>query len=218
MSRLLRFLSQCFTIGVLTLVVGGVAGIAMVLVTSQIMPPDSRGWRDLQCAIGIPAQEDQFCIQRQLAEIEEQRRQQRREFEIVQRQQRNRLAEVERERLALEQARRQLEADLADAIKSAPDQELVFVSGGAHGGKTLVAGALYADAASKTGLIRAWCYAITDVGGLDPRVALARMEKDGAVTAIAVSPADLSAYSWSEADVVAARALCPWGALTRVKS
>lgn len=87
----------------------------------------------------------------------------------------NELAELRDEKQHLREEREKL-SDMVAA------QSFVFSEGEKlKDGHSLVVGTLYEDANARTGLIRSFCWVIIDKGGLDPRVGLAVMEKDGTV-------------------------------------
>ncbi|MEM6890136.1 MAG: hypothetical protein AAF636_18675 [Pseudomonadota bacterium] len=112
----------------------------------------------------------------------------------------------------------ELEADRADierqkeALESAiAAQSFVFTQGEELKDHiSLVVGTLYQDAAAQTGFLRAYCWAVIDNQGLDPRVGLAIREADGRVTALPLSVADLSLLDMQTSDIEAAREACPF--------
>lgn len=114
------------------------------------------------------------------------------------------LAALEDERRALEEERERL----GDVIAA---QNFVFSQGDElKDGVNLVVGTLYADATSQTGLIRSFCWAIIDNGGLDPRVGLAVLHRDGRIEDVAVRADDLALLEMSAGEVHAARTACPF--------
>jgi len=114
------------------------------------------------------------------------------------------LAVLENERSALAEERERL----GDVIAA---QDFVFSQGDElKDGVNLVVGTLYANAARQTGLIRSFCWAIIDNGGLDPRVGLAVLHGDGRIEDVAVRADDLTLLEMSAGDVDAARSACPF--------
>lgn len=114
------------------------------------------------------------------------------------------LAVLEDERRALDEERERL----GDVIAA---QSFVFTQGDQlKDGINLVVGTLYSEAASQTGLIRSFCWAIVDSGGLDPRVGLAVLHADGRIEDVAVRAGDLALLEMSAGAVDAARAACPF--------
>jgi len=114
------------------------------------------------------------------------------------------LAALEDERRALDEERERL----GDVIAA---QSFVFTQGDQlKDGINLVVGTLYADAASRASLIRSFCWAIVDSGGLDPRVGLAVLHGDGRIEDVAVRADDLALLEMSAGEVEAARAACPF--------
>lgn len=196
MVKPLKYLGRGLMLGSLTLITGSVFGLAAYAVAHKFIPPNDPFWADARCALGIPMQSDPKCVQ------EEQRRLTR-EIDAVTRKGR----EIETALGAQLDAAKKAKDD---AERAAAGQDMVFVSGGAHNGKTLVVGVLYRDAAKRTGLLRAYCWAIRDEGGLDPRVALARQEADGRIVVLPPDPMQMADFQWTETDLVQARALCPW--------
>ncbi|MEO1324299.1 MAG: hypothetical protein AAFV59_14965, partial [Pseudomonadota bacterium] len=76
-------------------------------------------------------------------------------------------------------AAKSAQAAAEDAIAA---QNFVFEPGPHFdGGMSVVVGTIYRNAASRTGPIRSFCWAIVDRGGLDPRIGLAIKEPGGAV-------------------------------------
>lgn len=118
---------------------------------------------------------------------------------------------VRRKIAALNDQRRALEAEkqrLGDVIAA---QSFVFTQGDKLADRVnLVVGSLYENAEARAGLIRSFCWAIVDNGGLDPRVGLAVMRGDGRIEMLEAGPADLALLGLSARDVDAARAACPF--------
>lgn len=115
-----------------------------------------------------------------------------------------RLDELDAERDALRKEQERLDQVIAA-------QDFVFIQGGSlKSGVSLVVGALYADATRQTGLIRAFCWAIIDEGGLDPRVGLAVLHSDGRIVKVPLKADDRSQLGLSLADIHAARRACPF--------
>lgn len=117
---------------------------------------------------------------------------------------RDQLDALKREREAVEEERERL-ATMVGA------QDFVFVEGDdlPDGGK-LVVGTLYEDAAARTGLIRSFCWAIFDRGGLDPRIGLSIMQADGTVQPVSLRDTDLIVLKLARSDLAAVRAMCPF--------
>jgi hypothetical protein len=196
MKTLMKYLGRTTFLVSLSAITASVFGLVAYAVAHKFIPPHDPFWADARCALGLPAQSDVKCVQ------EAQRRLER---------------EIETVTLRGKEIEAKLAADLDSATKAREDaeraaagQDMVFVSGGAHNGKTLVVGALYRDTAARSGLLRAYCWAIRDEGGLDPRVALARQEADGRIVVLPPDPAQMTDFQWTETDLVQARALCPW--------
>lgn len=106
--------------------------------------------------------------------------------------------------------------DLAeDARKAAEDAlakgNLKFEQGPAiKTGVSLVVGTIYLDVAAQSGLVRSFCWAIVDEGGLDPRVGLAVRGADGQIAVLPLSQDNLELLEMDAADLSAALAACPW--------
>ena len=116
----------------------------------------------------------------------------------------NEMAALEAARIALEEEYEQL-GDLIAA------QDFVFTQGDElKDGIHLVVGTLYADAARQSGLIRSFCWAVVDHGGLDPRVGLAVLHGDGRKEDVSVRASDLALLEMVAGEVDAARAACPF--------
>lgn len=114
------------------------------------------------------------------------------------------LAALEDERRALEEERERL----GDVIAA---QDFVFAQGDElKDGVNLVVGTLYADATNQSGLIRSFCWAIIDNGGLDPRVGLAVLHGDGRIEDVAVQADDLALLDMDASEIHAARSACPF--------
>lgn len=97
---------------------------------------------------------------------------------------------------------------LGDVIAA---QSFVFSQGDElKDGVNLVVGTLYADATGQTGLIRSFCWAIIDNGGLDPRLGLAVLHSDGRIEVVAVRADDLALLEMNASDINAARSSCPF--------
>lgn len=196
MQTLLKYLGRGALLGSLGVITAGVFGLVAYAVAHKFVPPGDPFWNEARCALGIPVQDDVKCVQ------DEQRRLQR-EIETVTRRGQEMEARLGAD---LDAAKKAHEA----AEQAAAGQDMVFESGGAHKGKTLVVGALYRDSGTRTGLLRAYCWAIEDRGGLDPRVPVARMEADGRIVMLPPDQAQMLAFGWDASDLDAARALCPW--------
>lgn len=97
------------------------------------------------------------------------------------------------------------------AEEALAEQNLVFTQGDAiKDGINLVVGTIYRDAGNRTGVIRSFCWAIVDSGGLDPRVGLAVRDAQGQVTALDPGPDDLTLLDVAPSEIQAARDACPW--------
>jgi hypothetical protein len=189
MGTLMKYLGRFAFMASLAVVTAGVTGLVAYAVAHKFIAPDDPFWTDARCALGIPSQSDVKCVQAKIEEVT--RSGLAKEAKLT--------ADLE----AVEKARKAAE-------QAAAGQDMMFTSGGAHKGKTLVVGALYRDSGTRTELLRAYCWAIEDQGGLDPRVPLARMESDGRIVPLPPDHAQMSAFQWDETDLAAARGLCPW--------
>lgn len=88
---------------------------------------------------------------------------------------------------------------------------IVFEQGESLGdGVSVVVGTIYADAATRTGIARSFCYAIHDHEGLDPRVALAERDAGGTVLPLPVSAYDQALLRVDTGSIEEARRSCPW--------
>lgn len=196
MKTLMKYLGRATLQGSLTVITVSVFVLVAYAVAHKFIPPGDPFWNDARCVLGIPAQSDIKCVQ------DEQRRL-RVEIETVTRRGQEAQAKLAADLQAATKAREAAE-------QAAAGQDMVFVSGGAHKGMTLVVGALYRDSAARSGLLRAYCWAIEDQGGLDPRVALARMEADGTIVPLPPDQAQMASFQWDANDLDTARTLCPW--------
>jgi hypothetical protein len=77
-------------------------------------------------------------------------------------------------------------------------------------GVSIVVGTIYRDAINRTGLVRSFCWAIVDSGGLDPRVGLAVLNSTGQVIALDLTNEDLTLLELDENAIAAALVSCPW--------
>ena len=112
---------------------------------------------------------------------------------------------------ALDSQRRALEAERQQLVDVIAAQDFVFTQGDwLRGGVSLVVGTLYEDAEARSRPIRSFCWAVVDRPGLDPRVGLAVMERDGRVQATPVGSAERLLLGVSAHEVEAARAACPF--------
>lgn len=189
MKFIFKYLGRALLLLVLTVVTLAAGALIAYAIAHKFIPPNDAFWTDARCALGLPTQQDVKCIQ---VEID---------------------AAIQRGK----EIEARLNADIAAQTKAkeaaeraAAGSDMIFESGDAHNGKTLVVGALYSDSAARTGLLVAYCWAIEDRGGLDPRVPLARREANGAVVALPVDAVGMAQFNWSVADLEAARTLCPW--------
>jgi hypothetical protein len=113
-------------------------------------------------------------------------------------------AAANRQRAAAEAARQAAEDALVSGdLEFAQGPELKY-------GVSLVVGTIYQDAVTQSGLVRSFCWAIVDSGGLDPRVGVATRDATGAVTVLDLSDADLALLELDASEVSAALASCPW--------
>lgn len=114
------------------------------------------------------------------------------------------IAALEDQRRALDEERKRL----GDVIAA---QSFIFSQGEMlKDGVSIVAGTLYRDAASQTGLIRSFCWLIVDNEGLDPRIGIAVMQSDGRIEEIVPDPRRTAVIDMNARDVDAARAACPF--------
>ncbi len=171
------------------MIVGGV--IYAILVS--LIGPDKAVWADVRCAVGLPLQTDKTCIQASIDQAVS---------GAVARQKRVQ-ARIEDELLAAKRSREAAEQALAD-------QNVEFIEGQSHSSKTIIVGLVYRGGDASAGILRGWCWAIQDRGGLDPRVMLERMDGSGLRMPGGIDQAQLQAFGWTQSDVVAARAKCPW--------
>lgn len=168
--------------------VGGFTALIAYLVLSlaaQQLPALRDLGMEARCLLGIPFAQD-TCVQDAIADLQDQRR------------------DLQAQSQALADERDELSRIIAQ-------QSYVFIEGGrAPGGATLVVGTLYRDAGAQRGLMRAFCWAITDRGGFDPRIGIAVMESDGRVTALPVGSDELDLVHLDAKDLPQARADCPF--------
>jgi hypothetical protein len=116
----------------------------------------------------------------------------------------NELAELRDEKHRLREEREKL-SDMVAA------QSFVFSEGEKlKDGHSLVVGTLYEDANAQTGLIRSYCWVIIDQSGLDPRVGLAVMEKDGTIHAIHATDQSRAVLNIPMGDRMYATTRCPF--------
>lgn len=114
------------------------------------------------------------------------------------------IADLDAARLDIARQRDALDASIAA-------QSFVFTQGAELADHiSLVVGTLYDDARAQAGFLRAYCWAVVDHQGLDPRVGLAIREADGTVSALPLTSDDLTLLEMSRGDVDAARAACPF--------
>lgn len=114
------------------------------------------------------------------------------------------LAALDAQRRALDEERQRL----GDVIAA---QSFVFSQGAQlKDGITLVAGTLYQNAAAQTGLIRSFCWAVIDNGGLDPRVGLAVKHGDGRIEELTPDARQRALLEMSASAIDAARTSCPF--------
>ncbi|UWQ19059.1 hypothetical protein [Jannaschia sp. M317] len=112
-------------------------------------------------------------------------------------------------------AANQRRAEAEEAQRAAEDAlargDLEFAQGPAlKDGVSLVVGTIYLDATNRTGLVRSFCWAIIDEGGLDPRVGLAIRDASGRVRVLPLSDDDIALMELQPVEAAAAHASCPW--------
>ena len=211
MNAVARFFGQSFTMAVLSLVVIAVFVISLILVMSQILPPESAFWRDLGCAAGVPSQEDDACIQRELRKLEEQRRRERREFDGIIEERRRREAALEKERAGLEAARAKLEERIARmrAIEAQVSNFNLFVKRDYQGSADVHTGAEYPSFVEHQKWSSAWCY-WNPPGKPHARVNLGAKTPAGGVSWTDLSDKELEAIGVSREAVEGAKRHCVW--------
>lgn len=189
MKFISKYLGRILLLSILTIVTLAAGSLIAYAIAHKFIPPNDPFWTDARCALGLPTQQDIKCIQ----------------IEIDAAIQRGKEIEA---KLNADIAAQTAAKDAAE--RAAAGNDMVFESGDAHNGKTLVVGALYSDSAARTGLLVAYCWAIEDRGGLDPRVPLARRQADGRIVPLPVDAAGMANFNWNAADLETARNLCPW--------
>lgn len=162
-------------------------GLGLIALTLAMITPDfpiiREAFASARCFAGVPA-EDSPCFDDQI--------------------------EVERQaRLEAERARRVAEAALRAAQDASSGQDLVFVQGDQIADRiSLVVGTIYRDENGQAKIVRAFCYANLDHGGLDPRVLLSVMDERGFVSTMPITNGDLVMLEITRADLDEARAQC----------
>lgn len=189
MKFITRYLGRALLLSTLTITTLAAASLIAYAIAHKFIPPNDPFWVDARCALRIPTQQDVKCVQAAIDTVVEQGR-------------------VTEAKLQADIAAQTKAKDAAE--RAAAGHDMVFESGDAHKGKTLVVGALFTDSARRVGLLRAYCWAIEDRGGLDPRVPLARREADGSIVALPLDAGEMAKFQWDAADLEAARHLCPW--------
>lgn len=112
---------------------------------------------------------------------------------------------------AANQRRANAEAAQRAAEDALARGDLEFTQGPAlKDGVSLVVGTIYLDVANRTGLVRSFCWAIIDEGGLDPRVGLAIRDASGQVSILSLSDNDIALMELEPGEAAAAHASCPW--------
>lgn len=189
MKFISKYLGRALLLSILTITTLAAGSLIAYAIAHKFIPPNDPFWTDARCALGIPTQQDIKCIQIEVDAVIQ--RGQEMEAKLN--------ADIEAQKSAKDAAER-----------AAAGNDMVFESGDAHNGKTLVVGALYSDSAARSGLLVAYCWAIEDQGGLDPRVPLARRDANGSIVALPIDAAGMAQFKWTPADLEAARNLCPW--------
>lgn len=112
---------------------------------------------------------------------------------------------------ALEEQRRATKIERKRFMDVMAEQNLVLTQGKKINDRIyLLVGTLYEDTATRTGVIRSFCWASLDIAGIDTRFGLAVMYGDGRITELKPDPADLALLEMSARDVDDARAACPF--------
>lgn len=189
MKIISKYVGRALLLSVLTIVTMAAGSLIAYAIAHKFIPPNDPFWTDARCALGLPTQQDVKCIQ---VEID---------------------AAIQRGKAIEAKLNADIQAQIIAkeaAERAAAGNDMVFESGDAHNGKTLVVGALYSDSATRAGLLVAYCWAIEDQGGLDPRVPLARREADGRIVPLPMDAAGMAHFKWTAEDLEAARNLCPW--------
>lgn len=124
--------------------------------------------------------------------------------------------ELRHENDALRRSLAELEAQL-DEVTSDRDHLETVLSGGMMfsegpevAGLTVIVGTIYTDPAGRGDVVRAICFVIQDRNGLDPRLSIANMDRNGVVTALPVDAFDRSTLNVDAHVLETARASCPW--------
>lgn len=77
-------------------------------------------------------------------------------------------------------------------------------------GISIVVGTVYLDVTNRSGLLRSFCWAIVDEGGLDPRVGLAVRNESGQLNVLTLSGDDLALLELDASEAAQAYFACPW--------
>lgn len=163
-------------------------GTITAIVVSLALPDKTllrNVWEDVRCLVGYPAI-DSDCV----------------------------LEAIRRAQDAVEAAN-QLREEAEAAQRAAEDAlalgDLEFTQGPAlKDGISLVVGTIYLDVTNRTGLVRSFCWAIIDSGGLDPRVGLAVRDASGQVNVFVLSDDDLALLEMDAREAAGAYSACPW--------
>lgn len=122
-----------------------------------------------------------------------------------------RRADAEAAQRAAEEGQRAAEEAQLAAEDALARGDLDFAQGPAlKDGISLVVGTIYLDVTNRTGLVRSFCWAIIDSGGLDPRVGLAVRDASGRVSVLALGDDDLALLELEASEAARAHTACPW--------
>lgn len=189
------------TLGTLSMaaVITLVGGLTAALIAQRMLTPETRA--EIACIAGFVEFAGQKCLTQKLGQA-------RANFDDEMKRLR---AEMETERATLEGKRARLERERKELLRFLVDPKIDLIQAkGEINGAFVVVAASYKDPDAKTGLIAAMCYASRDMGGVDPRLPLARMSSSHVLSQTTIDANALAAFKFDAADLMAAQRLCPW--------
>ena len=184
--------ARMFGTTALLAVIALVGGLSVLLISERMLTPQLR--EDFACMFGLVEFSDPECLTNTLI-----RTRKRFEEEMA----------LQRQVMSAEKARVENERAKLTAFLTDPDIVMVQAKDGVEGAYVVVA-ASYQDAAARTGLIAAMCYAARDAGGLDPRLPLGQMNSAGHITDVLPSDMALTGFGFQDSHFETAKGLCPW--------
>lgn len=202
----MRVITRTFGYIVVTSFVLSVIGIVVFSVVTRLAPPDAPIWRDVQCFIGSPARGDTACLTVKLREQAQAYAARTSDLE-------QKIAHVQEEKARIERAITDEDITFVESQYINDDgslsEEQPFIAG-VRTARKVVVGIVYRDGRASSGIDQGWCWATQDVPGMDLRVVIGKVGKDGRAQPVRPSDEAVEKVGWEPHQLGMVRGHCPW--------